>query len=263
MSKIPAAHGVEPVISPVIPDVRRFSLYLLGATFLILLGLPVSAGERTERALSLHSFDRVYVNGPLRVHLLQHTELPTHSHTDESRGAYVSGSAAGLDQLQIEQADGTLYLDLSTGPAVDSDTRMTVFLPVEELKEIVSQGGAQIFAEQLATPSLALEGQDAGQFIIERVLIDDLVIVGSGNTIFVLSGVVQNQLIELAGLGSFHGAALQSDTSHINIQGAGKVDVWARELLQVSVLGAARVRYDGSPWIYQQIQGSGAVTRIF
>jgi hypothetical protein len=168
-----------------------------------------------------------------------------------------------VEQLKIEQSDATLYLDLPVGALQGGQSNLTIYLPFTELKEVVGQGGAQVFADQIRSANLALESQGEGQFVLQHILVDDLVIVGQGNTTFIVSGVVQHQLIEIAGLGRFHGSDLQSETSHISVQGAGQVDVWARELLQVNVSGTAKVRYDGSPWIHQQIQGSGAITRLF
>ncbi len=99
--------------------------------------------------------------------------------------------------------------------------------------------------------------------MLQAMLVDDLVIVGRGNTDFILSGVVQHQVIELAGLGSYQGADLQSQTSHVSVQGAGEVDIWVQDLLEVNVYGAAKVRYDGSPWVQQQVHGTGAISRRF
>ena len=222
-----------------------------------------SAQNMTKHPLEVDSFERIYLSGPIRVHLLQQKELTKPVEGNNLAEAYVVGSDVSVAQLKVEQSDETLYLDVPAGALRDGQSDLTIYLPFTELKEIVSQGGAQVFADQIESATLALEGQDKGQFVLQHILVDDLVIVGQGNTTFVLSGVVQHQLIEIAGLGRFHGAALQSETSHISVHGAGQVDVWARELLQVNVFGTAKVRYDGSPWIHQQIQGSGAITRLF
>ena len=247
------------------PPVSRFWFSCVCAFLVAALYLPGSASAQAEsrHQLEIDSFERIYLSGPLRVHLLQQNHPTRSAKQGGSPGAYVTGSAASVGQLKIEQSDATLYLDLPAGALQGGQSDLTIYLPFTELKEVVSQGGAQVFADQIRSENLALESQGEGQFVLQRILVDDLVIVGQGNTTFFMSGIVQHQLIEIAGLGRFHGAALQSETSHISVQGAGQVDVWARELLQVNVSGTAKVRYDGSPWIHQQIQGSGAITRLF
>ncbi len=222
-----------------------------------------SAQTESRHQLEIDSFERVYLSGPVRVHLQQQNQTENPGSPYEPPGAYVIGPAASVEQLKIEQSDATLYIDLPVGALHNNASNLTIHLPVDKLKEVVSRGGAQVFADQIESVNLALEGRGEGQFVLQRIVVDDLVIVGQGNTTFVLSGTVQHQLIEIAGLGRFHGADLQSETSHISVQGAGEVDVWARELLQVDVSGTAKVRYDGTPWIHQQIQGAGAITRLF
>jgi putative autotransporter adhesin-like protein len=240
---------------------RSAVLTVLGAVIIV----AASASGQTESThpLAIDSFERVYLSGPIRVHLQQQNQTADPARQAAAPGAFIQGPTASVEQLKIEQSDATLYIDLPAGAAHNNEADLTVYLPFKKLKEVVSQGGARVFADQIQSANLALEGRGEGQFVLQRVLVDDLVIVGQGNTMFVLSGTVQHQLIEIAGLGRFHGAALQSETSHISVQGAGEVDVWARELLQVDVSGTAKVRYDGTPWIHQQIQGSGAITRLF
>ncbi|MCR9258491.1 MAG: DUF2807 domain-containing protein [Pseudomonadaceae bacterium] len=235
---------------------------ILSGTVVIFSG-TASAQTEARHELEINSFERVYLSGPIRVHLQQQNQSPRPGRGDASSGAFVTGPSAMVEQLNIEQADAALYIDLPVRELHNDETSLTIYLPFNELKEVVSQGGAQVFADQIESANLALEGRGEGQFVLQRISVDDLVIVGQGNTMFVLSGTVQHQLIEIAGLGRFHGAALQSETSHISVHGAGEVDVWARQLLQVDVSGSAKVRYDGTPWIHQQIQGSGAITRLF
>jgi len=240
---------------------RRAFLTVLGAV--VFMPGSVSAQAESRHQLEIGSFERVYLSGPVRVHLQQQNPTANSGDQDAPPCAFVNGPAASVEQLKIEQSDATLYIDLPPGALNNDGSTLTIHLPFKTLKEVVSQGGAQVFADQIQSANLALEGRGEGQFVVQSILVDDLVIVGQGNTTFVLSGAVQHQLIEIAGLGRFHGVALQSETSHISVQGAGEVDVWARELLQVDVSGTAKVRYDGTPWIHQQIQGAGAITRFF
>ena len=240
---------------------RTAVLTVLGAA-VFFAGSAIAQTE-SRHQLEIESFERVYLSGPIRVHLQQQNQTANPGEGDEPFGAFIKGPSASVAQLKIEQSDAALFIDLPVADLHNGESGLTIYLPFKKLKEVVSQGGAQVFADQIESANLALEGRGEGQFVLQRILVDDLVIVGQGNTMFVLSGTVQHQLIEIAGLGRFHGAALQSDTSHISVHGAGEVDVWARELLQVDVSGTAKVRYDGAPWIHQQIQGSGAVTRLF
>jgi hypothetical protein len=226
------------------------ALMIFAATY----ALNLHADALTQRQIVVGEFERVYLSGAVQLHLQQglaSTALGT---------AKVTGPLDSLEQVIVEFGDGVLYIDV---PATQVTSPIIIHLPVGQLKEIVGSDGARVFAAQLESPSLALESRGDGQFVLQAMLVDDLVIVGRGNTDFILSGVVQHQVIELAGLGSYHGADLQSQTSHVSVQGAGEVDIWVQDLLEVNVYGAAKVRYDGSPWVQQQVHGTGAISRRF
>ena len=51
------------------------------------------------------------------------------------------------------------------------------------------------------------------------------------------------------------------DHTHVeaNVFGTGSVTLAVAELLDIRVLGAARVSYVGSPYVSQEISGAGAV----
>lgn len=224
---------------------------LLAALTLLLCAAATAAAERTShsRDYQLQSFERVYLNGNAQLHLVQGQPVPMTA----------TGSVRSLDRLAFETADGALYIDAGEGQGAQP---LVIHLAVEQLKEVVSEGGGQVLADGLTVHALALEGRGSGRFDLQGLDVGDLIVVGEGSTQFQVSGVAENQFVDLAGVGRYQAQQLASQTSQVSVRGAGMVDLWVEEVLDVNVFGSARVRYSGTPWVLQQISGSGAIDRL-
>ena len=216
----------------------------------VLTALPLWGDPSVQRQYQFDNYQRIYLHGNAQLHLHQ-------AEPGVDSQAMVSGASERLARLRFESADGVLYID--AGDAVDE---LVIEINVSELKEIVSDGNAQIYAQGLTQSNLALEGRGASKFELKQLKVDDLVVVGQGETEFEVSGSVAHQFVELAGVGQYRAEHLASQTSHVNVRGAGQIAVWVDELLDVTVLGAAKVSYIGTPWVLQQISGSGDVQRM-
>ena len=68
--------------------------------------------------------------------------------------------------------------------------------------------------------------------------------------------------MELSGQGSYDAAGLATETSQVDVRGTGIVELWVEELLDISLFGDARVRYIGTPWVMQHVQGAGVVDQL-
>ncbi len=226
--------------------------FLCGALSLAAWLMLVAPAQADIREYSLPSFERIYLHGSAQVHLQQRRE--------GDAPVLVKGVQTLLDKLSMESVDGVLYID--TGDFNDANAAdLVIQLPVAELKEVVSQGGSVVIAEGLSLAELTLEGHGLGRFELHHLRLDDLTVIGRGATQFNLSGETENQVVELAGVGRYQAAHLLSRNSQVLVSGAGDVDVWVEDILDVSILGSARLRYAGTPWVMQKILGAGDIAR--
>ncbi|NOX52522.1 MAG: hypothetical protein GXP16_18620 [Gammaproteobacteria bacterium] len=204
-----------------------------------------------EWVVEVSPYERIYTTGTIDLVLRQSDVLFVQA----------QGLPHDLGNLRIEVVDGVLYIDSQIGGVRPSLLR--VELDVKQLKEVVTFGPVRVIGHGLQTPRLTLEGKGAGSFALTALDVNELTVIGSGETYFSLSGVVQHQVVDLSGIGRYKASALASKTSQVNVRGNGWVDLQVAELLDVNILGAAQVNYRGAPWVLQQILGSGVVQRLF
>lgn len=192
----------------------------------------------------LPAFDRIYVSGQVDVELSQ----------DNQHQVVARGSAQFVNGLQIECIDNALYID-----APEELSPGVVQVSVQQLKELVSQGGAVVRGDGLSFSDLALEAAGHDQFHFSRIQVADLVVIGREDARITMSGQALHQAIEMADAGHYNAAQLTSLTSAVSVQGAGEVDLHVAQLLDVSVFGNARVSYSGTPWVQRHVVDGGVV----
>ena len=235
--------------------VKPFALILIGVCVAGIYSVHAGATQSITEERHVEPFEHIYLNGSAQLHLLQ-GQLEEGQNTSNVR---VTGSPASLARLTFENADGVLYIDAGDRDKVED---LMIYLTVSDLSEVVTEGRGQVFADGLTLDSLSLEGRGSGRFEIQRLVVEDLIVVGKGSSSFQVSGAVEHQFVDLAGLGRYQAGALASQESQVNVRGAGEVELWVEELLDINVFGAARVRYSGTPWVMQKIFGSGAIDRL-
>lgn len=230
----------------------------LGIVYALVFAFVADASAaRSERHFEVTEFERLHIEGALEVVLEQADMVRGVRHP--SRTIDASGTAASLATLAVESSDGTLYIVAGDGATA---TNLTVHLAVGALVEIVSAGAPRVYGSGLQQRELALEGLGGGVFKLDDITVKELFINGAGSTRFALSGSTIHQVIDMTGVSRYAAPRLSSETSHIEVRGASEVQVWADELLEVIIMGAARVSYAGEPWVRQEIVGAGSISRI-
>ncbi|MCZ6642905.1 MAG: DUF2807 domain-containing protein [Gammaproteobacteria bacterium] len=209
-----------------------------------------SSGIAETRSYPVTDFNRIYFSGTGTVYISQGVQLSQ----DGATIVRAQGSRDTLNHLIVEVSDGVLFIESFGQESAD----LIVNLSIHELRELVSEGGV-VVAESLKVGDLMLEGKGASSFRLEQLEADELQILGSGSTEFSLSGQVNRQVIELAGSGDYRARDLLSQSVEANVFGTGSVTLAVAEMLDIRVLGAARVSYVGSPYVSQEISGAGAV----
>lgn len=213
-----------------------------------LLGLAGAAQAATEfRELDVGDFSGVHFQGTGTVRLTQ----------GNAAHLAVHGAVEVLETVQVDTRDGVLYIDATQG-----GPDLVLELQVADLTRFVSEGDGRITGENLSFDALLLEGAGGGSFDLRRLDVRDLEVHGLGATHFDFTGQVANQVIRLSGTGAYRAVELISDCVSINVAGASDVGLWAEEVLDVVVAGAAQIRYAGSPKVEQQVSGLARVQQL-
>ncbi len=227
-------------------------------TLLVVLGVfggmrSVSAeDELVQRSIDVDAFDTVVATGHLRMEIQQVVDK-------SGSRVVIDGSSETVEQVQVESVDGVLYLETPEGLR-HGVVLATIYLGTVE--ELIVEGSVELAGDNIRVDKLTIEGRGRGSVDISNLRAKDLVILGMGRPRFNVSGTVVNQVVDLAGVGTYSGAGLASETSQVSVRGAGHVDVWVDDMLDVIISGTARVRYAGEPWVTQRISGRGGVDRL-
>ncbi len=228
----------------------RANRWLLPTLALLAVGLAAQAAAGS-REYQVDAFERIYFSGDAQVWLHQASPAGI---------ARAEGAPDRLEALSLETSDGVLYID--AGDAGAADDSLVIHVPVGTIKEIVNEGRGTLSGQDLRAAALAVEGHGAGQIHLDGLQVDDLVVVGVGATRFAMSGEARHQVVELSGQGTYDAAQLATETSQIDVRGTCIVELWVEELLDINLFGDARIRYSGTPWVMQQVQGAGIVDQL-
>ena len=213
--------------------------------------LTVSAwsatAENCDSWFAAEAFDRIHVSAPVTVGIEQAdvNEYCVHDQGDSA--------------LDVQVSDGVLYVGLASNAA---SNKAKVFIKSRAIKDVYVEAQATVTADSLKATQLVIESHGPSEIQLDNLNVDDLVVAGYGHANFRLSGAATHQAVDLDGISAYLAPNLASETTQVSVRGAGRVELWVEELLDVDILGAASVLYDGSPWVSEHILGQGAVTRL-
>jgi hypothetical protein len=163
-----------------------------------------------------------------------------------------------LQYIQTTVSNGKLIIDVEPGHQF-SNFNLTVDITMTDLEALSNMGAGSISGIntfKVDSVSLALTGAGEINFQIEADQLNSS-LSGAGN--IVLSGTVSTHQIGLSGAGNILAFELITETSTINLSGAGRAEVYVNQLLDVTISGAGSVYYKGQPTIIQNITGSGSL----
>ena len=137
--------------------------------------------------------------------------------------------------------NGHLTLGIKPNTNITKVTKLAYTLTVKDLHEITVSGAGTVVGRNIDTDKLTTR------------------LSGAGN--LTLSGRAAEQTVEMSGLGSYNGAALQSQRAMVRVAGAGSAEVRVSEQLDATISGAGSVNYIGSPKVSQTISGAGSISK--
>ena len=126
--------------------------------------------------------------------------------------------------------------------------------------EIFSMGRFGI--GRLQTERLGLVFRGAGEVVIRDLRAQWLEVDFPGAGKMEIGGQVTEQSVTLSGAGEYNSPKLQSQRARLTINGLGSATVWAEEELDVTIRGAGKVSYYGTPRVRQRIAAIGRLTNL-
>ena len=163
-----------------------------------------------------------------------------------------------LPLIQTVTQGGTL--EISEKGNTEPTRPIQFKLTVSELKKVVSTGAATVHADKFSSPGLleiVLEG--AGSLEMGNLECGSLKVVLSGAASAKVQGRTRDQNVEISGSADYVADDMRTQSTKIDISGAGSAKVWAIEGLDVQIGGSGNVDYFGEPTVKKEIGGSGSV----
>ncbi len=201
----------------------------------------------------LVEFTKIDMDGGAKVSLVQGDE---HS-------IIVEGSRRVVDQVVTEVKDGVLEIHYRDRKLFENwAEKLTLTITFNDLSEFILDGGAELKADNLNLESLSIVINGGASVKMNDLLVSTLSMSLSGGGDIHVSGVAENQTINVSGGTNYQAEDLKSANVRVDIAGAANVVVWATETLNLDLAGAYSVSYWGSPQIKQSIGGIGQVKAL-
>ncbi len=193
-------------------------------------------GNVVKHTMAINYFDEIDLSGSFNVRLTQGTDLQAVIETDKN-----------LQELvELEVKGNTLYVS-TVGDAILRPTRMDLFITYPQLRRFSIGGACKIGSDQvIVSDALTFDISGAAEIdlgIETQVLNTRLS--GAGN--ITLEGSAREHFISLSGASNLQAEKLITETTHIELSGAGSAQVFASEFLKAHLSGVGSIRYHGNP----------------
>ncbi len=133
------------------------------------------------------------------------------------------------------------------------------FVTLSAVDLIEMAGAGNLLVHELKGESLILRHAGAGQVELEQVELTSLTVDLGGLGEIIIHGAVQNQTVDISGVGAYQAVDLKSDICDVILSGGGAATVWAEKNLNANITGAGSIKYKGSPVVQESNTGLGSV----
>lgn len=169
------------------------------------------------------------------------------------------------------EADGAFTVNWSRGPAalkITTDQNLFEYIRTEQngdkvrIEWIKPLKGTRGIIVDVASPVLTKAQLNGAVRLTATDLSGaEFYLEANGATRVKLSGNVNAMSGEMNGASRLDAESLVTRAMELSINGAGRADVSATEVLKVEISGAGRVTYSGDPKISKEINGAGSVRK--
>lgn len=166
-----------------------------------------------------------------------------------------------LPHIQSKVEGDKLIISYDTNtPTPTKDVKF--YLTVKDMTSIGISGAGKIQSTGFNTKTMSINMDGAGDGNLAGLNLEKLTVIISGAGKMVLAGKATEQTVTISGAGNYEAKELATETTTINIDGAGKGTINVSKVLNAIINGAGNLNYLGSPQVNQQINGGGSVKQI-
>lgn len=232
-------------------------LPVLGLMALVFAGCKAEEGSGNviTRTLTLAGFERVSINGPGEVNLVQ----------GGAESVVIQAEDNVMPLILASVEEGTLvirYKKSGKKPLVRPTRPVLVTVTARKVSGLSVSGSALMRTQKLTADKLRLDIKGTGVLAIGELRADFLETYIKGSGSITVSGHVDQQSLVVAGSGEFRGGELYSKSAEASVGGSGAGILRVSDRLDVLIKGSGLLSYYGTPWINADIQGTGAVRSL-
>jgi hypothetical protein len=210
------------------------------------------SGHIVTESREVHDFSTIDVSYPVQI-TIQQGEV-------ESLKIEAEDNVLPGLKTQVVQGDLEIFYKSENGKHINPTHPVKITIVVKDLTAVDFSSAGELNIVGLKTQDLDLDLSGAGNLKLENVSIQNLVVGLSGAGSLTASGTADNLELNISGVGSHHGAELNSKSAQVDISGLGSATVWVDDELTASISGAGSVNYYGSPSVSKNVSGLGSVT---
>jgi hypothetical protein len=225
--------------------------FLTGLLIFPVLAAPAAAATRN---FGVESFTKIRVEGPYKVSVT----------TGVAPFARASGSATGLDRVEIDVRGDTLVID--TNPSAwggypgENPGPVEVSVGTHDLNSAALTGAGSMVINRVVGLSFSLSLQGSGAAQIDNVSADQIEVNVAGTATAKLRGHTMKLTALVRGLSSLDAANLAAPDTHITADGSATIDANATDAARVDAWGPATIRLTGHPSCTIKATGSTSVS---
>jgi hypothetical protein len=214
-----------------------------------------NAMEFVTREVEVKEFDRVQVCEYGELELIQ----------DGTEALSIRAHPELADRVKAEVRGRKLELGLTFIDKLRTSflrRPITYQLHFNTLEALEISGIGIVRAKSLHTPRLMVTMVGAGELTVGDLQTEILQAELPGSGRVCVGGKVSEQYVSVLGTGSYDAAQLKSDSTHVNISGAGQAKIWATNSLDVAIHGIGNVSFYGNPQVKRKILGMGSLQAL-
>lgn len=240
---------------------NKTTMKKLNLLFILSIGFTFTFAQSNKQTLSIDDiryFNKISVGPHVNLHFVQ-------GDTEEVRIEY---RRIEEEDIHVKVVGNTLkiYLDHSKvlpkrvkewqgmyyeRVSIYERSSVTAFVTVRELKKIISKGEEFIYSDEpLVVDKLKIKSYGSSDIRLTSLKADRLKAVLYGeHDLRIKEGLVKKQVIKGIGDNNIQNEDLITNVTKVGILGESEVDVFAKDYLRLSSLGATVVKYSGLPRI--------------
>jgi hypothetical protein len=174
----------------------------------------------------------------------------------------IEGDESTLTEIETTVSDGTLRVRFPNRFFQTRDTRVKIYLTMQDVEGISISGSARLNAETaISANEINLNISGSGRVNIPELKANvvNSKISGSGGIQLGGSSVITENNITISGSGKLDMSELSANKASVTISGSGNCRLHVNDYLHARISGSGSIYYSGKPQIEARVSGSGKV----